>query len=185
MTTTHQLDSESSAKKILEDKINSCSATVAVMGMGYVGFPLARAVHQVGYDVIGFDVDDRKIEMMKRGESFHNHLDDDFFRSLTEADERFEPTSDTSRLKDADIILLCVPTPLGKNHEPDLSCVLESARMVSKNMRKGFFCTLLAWSNKHCTCLKFRWAFVSLLLDQSLLLLLDQFSGQILHEFQD
>lgn len=135
MTSSDQIESGTPAR-ILEDRIDSCVATVAVIGMGYVGFPLARALHHAGYEIIGFDVDDRKIEMMKRGESYLGHFGDDFFRSLTEG-ERFTPTSDPSSIKDADVVLLCVPTPLGKNQEPDLSYVLESTRMVSENMREG------------------------------------------------
>lgn len=135
MTSSHQIESGSPAK-VLEERIDSCVATVAVIGMGYVGFPLARALHQSGYRIIGFDVDDRKIDMMKRGESYLGHFGDEFFRSLTEG-ERFTPTSDSSTIRDADVVLLCVPTPLGKNQEPDLSYVLESTRMVSENMRPG------------------------------------------------
>ncbi len=134
-TSSDQIGSGSPAR-VLEDRIESCAATVAVIGMGYVGFPLARALHNSGYGIVGFDVDDRKIDMMKRGESYLGHFGDDFFRSLTEG-ERFTPTSDPSSIKDADVVLLCVPTPLGKNQEPDLSYVLQSTRMVSEHMREG------------------------------------------------
>ena len=135
MTSSHEIEFGSPVQK-LEDHIDSCTATVAVIGMGYVGFPLARALYQSGYDIIGFDVDDRKIEKMKRGESYLGHFGDEFFRSLTEGD-RFSPTSDPKSIHDADVILLCVPTPLGKGNEPDLSYVLDSTRMVASNMRPG------------------------------------------------
>ena len=125
-----------SPASVLADRIGQSTATVAVIGMGYVGFPLARALHEVGYRIIGFDVDSRKIEMMDRGESYLGHFGDEFFRSLTEG-ERFTATSDPSTLADADVIVLCVPTPLGDHQEPDLSYVLESTRMVSKWLRAG------------------------------------------------
>ena len=125
-----------SPASVLADRIGQSTATVAVIGMGYVGFPLARALHEVGYRIIGFDVDSRKIEMMERGESYLGHFGDEFFRSLTEG-ERFTATSDPSTIADADVIVLCVPTPLGDHQEPDLSYVLESTRMVSKWLRAG------------------------------------------------
>ena len=125
-----------SPASVLADRIGESTATVAVIGMGYVGFPLARALHEVGYGIIGFDVDSRKIEMMERGQSYLGHFGDEFFRSLTEG-ERFQATSDPSTIADADVVVLCVPTPLGDHQEPDLSYVLESTRMVSKWLRPG------------------------------------------------
>ncbi|MCH2132759.1 MAG: nucleotide sugar dehydrogenase [Phycisphaerales bacterium] len=121
---------------VLADRIEKSVATVAVIGMGYVGFPLARALHMNGYRVIGFDVDDRKIEMMQRGESYLGHFGEEFFRSLTDG-ERFAATSDPDRIADADVVVLCVPTPLGPNRDPDLSYVLNSTEMVAGQLRPG------------------------------------------------
>ncbi|MDG2422739.1 MAG: nucleotide sugar dehydrogenase [Phycisphaerales bacterium] len=135
MSTSLQLEPGSPAA-ILADRIEKSVATVAVIGMGYVGFPLARALHEVGYRVIGFDIDDRKIEMMQRGESYLGHLGQDYFRSLTEG-ERFSPTNDPERIADADVVILCVPTPLGPHQEPDLSYVIDSTRLVAKRLRPG------------------------------------------------
>lgn len=120
----------------MADRIDRSVATVAVIGMGYVGFPLARALHMAGYRIIGFDIDERKIDMMQRGESYLGHFGEDFFRSLTEG-ERFAPTSDPDRIADADVVVLCVPTPLGPHREPDLSYVIDSTRLVSERLRPG------------------------------------------------
>lgn len=135
MTSSLQLEPGSPAA-VLADRIDRSVATVAVIGMGYVGFPLARALHIAGYRIIGFDIDERKIDMMQRGESYLGHFGEDFFRSLTEG-ERFAPTSDPARIADADVVVLCVPTPLGEHREPDLSYVLDSTKMVAQNLRPG------------------------------------------------
>ena len=135
MTSSLQLEPGSPAA-VLADRIDRSVATVAVIGMGYVGFPLARALHIAGYRIIGFDIDERKIDMMQRGESYLGHFGEDFFRSLTEG-ERFASTSDPARIADADVVVLCVPTPLGEHREPDLSYVLDSTKMVAQNLRPG------------------------------------------------
>ncbi len=121
---------------LLHERIETRTATVAIVGLGYVGLPLARAVHGAGYHVIGFDVDEAKIESLARGENYLRHLGDDLARTLTESD-RFHATSDAHRLADADVLVLCVPTPLGPHQEPDLGFVLGSTRMVAGILRPG------------------------------------------------
>lgn len=121
---------------LLHERIESRAATVAIVGLGYVGLPLARAVHGAGYRVIGFDVDEAKIESLDRGENYLRHLGDDLARTLADSD-RFHATSDADRLADADVIVLCVPTPLGPHQEPDLGFVLGSTRMVAGILRPG------------------------------------------------
>ena len=115
MTSSLQLEPGSPAA-VLADRIDRSVATVAVIGMGYVGFPLAKALHTAGYRIIGFAIDDRKVEMLQAGKSYLGHLGDEFFQSLTGGD-RFAATSDPDRVVDADIIVLCVPTPLGPHRE--------------------------------------------------------------------
>jgi UDP-N-acetyl-D-glucosamine dehydrogenase len=112
------------------------TATIGIIGLGYVGLPLARAMHDVGYAVLGFDVDQRKVDMLTRGETYMHHLGTDLVSNLA-ASDRFEATSDKSRLGEMDAILLCVPTPLGKHHEPDLSFVLDSTRLAAATLRPG------------------------------------------------
>ncbi len=131
--TTEQL---ASTADILSSKIKEKTATIGVVGMGYVGLPLAVAVFEEGYSVIGFDVDPKKIEALQTGKPYLKHLGNDFAKSMADS-ERFLATDDIARLADADIISLCVPTPLGKHNEPDLSYVLDSTRSIAKILRKG------------------------------------------------
>jgi UDP-N-acetyl-D-glucosamine dehydrogenase len=120
----------------LMDRIEQRGAVIGIVGLGYVGLPLARAVHDADFRIVGFDVDERKVESLKRGENYLQHLGGDLTRSLA-ASDRFEPTTSPARLAEADVILLCVPTPLGRHREPDLSYVLNSTRMVAEVLRPG------------------------------------------------
>jgi UDP-N-acetyl-D-glucosamine dehydrogenase len=120
----------------LQEKIDNRTAVIGIVGLGYVGLPLARAVLDGGYPVLGFDIDQRKIDALDEGRAYIEHLGPDFFTRLA-ADERFSATADSSELAKADLILLCVPTPLGPHREPDLAYVLESTKMVAKVLRPG------------------------------------------------
>ena len=123
------------AARLLE-KIEDRSARIGIVGLGYVGLPLAKALLENGYSVIGFDVDSRKIRAIEAGESYIQHLGDDFFKML-QTSESFVAGDEPGLLADADAILLCVPTPLGRHNDPDLSYVLDSTRMVAGTLRKG------------------------------------------------
>ena len=120
----------------LLQKIESQTARIGIVGLGYVGLPLSKALLENGYSVIGFDVDRRKIDAIENGDSYIQHLGDDFFKMLQKSD-KFAASDDPSILKDADAILLCVPTPLGAHNDPDLSYVLDSTRMAAKVLRPG------------------------------------------------
>ena len=120
----------------LEARIQDRTATVGVVGLGYVGLPLLRAFFQSGFRVVGFDIDDEKIAMLRRGESYLKHLGSDFVQAMAKSD-RFTATSDPQALGNADAIILCVPTPLGKHGEPDMSYIEKSTAMVAKVLRKG------------------------------------------------
>ena len=120
----------------LQAKIENRTATIGIVGMGYVGLPLAVAVFDAGFPVIGFDVDDKKIEHLNNGTPYLEHLGNDFAKSFVDS-ERFLGTTDATSLANADIISICVPTPLGSHNEPDLTYVLESTRAVAKVLRKG------------------------------------------------
>ncbi|MDP7009286.1 MAG: nucleotide sugar dehydrogenase, partial [Phycisphaerales bacterium] len=120
----------------LQAKIENRTATVGVVGMGYVGLPLAVAVFDAGFPVIGFDVDDNKIKNLNSGTPYLEHLGSDFAQCFVGSD-RFVGTTNPNDLSGADIISLCVPTPLGVHNEPDLSYVLDCTRAVAKILRKG------------------------------------------------
>jgi len=131
---TDQLTNTTTAE--LKSKIENKTACVAVVGMGYVGLPLAVAVFGAGYEVLGFDIDPKKIECLNNGIPYIKHLGDDFAKKIS-ASDRFQASCNPEDLKRADIISLCVPTPLGKHNDPDLTFVLESTRAVAKILRKG------------------------------------------------
>jgi UDP-N-acetyl-D-glucosamine dehydrogenase len=120
----------------LRQRLEARTATIAIVGMGYVGLPLARAVHEAGFGVIGFDVDESKIEKLQGGETYLHHLGDELVETLA-ASQRFSATSRIEDLGEADVILLCVPTPLGKHREPDLSYVTGSTQQVARILRPG------------------------------------------------
>lgn len=111
-------------------------ATVGVVGLGYVGLPLVRAMHDAGFRVVGFDNDHAKIALLRKGRSYLHHLGPSLAKDLA-ASPRFTPTSDPHDLAACDAVCLCVPTPLGPHQEPDLSFVTSSTRMVSQNLRRG------------------------------------------------
>ena len=123
------------AAELLE-KIESRSAVIGVVGLGYVGLPLTKALLDNQYSVIGFDIDTRKIDAIAEGRAYIKHLGDDFFQMLKTTD-KFVATDDPKRLVEADAVLLCVPTPLGKHNDLALSFVLDSTRMVAEILRPG------------------------------------------------
>ncbi len=120
----------------LKTKIENGTARVGVIGLGYVGLPLLRAFWDAGHPVLGFDIDPRKITLLQRGESYLKHLGERLVADMAGSD-RFDVTADFGRLKEADAIIVCVPTPLGPHHEPDLSYVEQTARDIAKTLRAG------------------------------------------------
>jgi UDP-N-acetyl-D-glucosamine dehydrogenase len=117
-------------------KIESKTATVGIVGLGYVGLPLSHACLKAGFKVVGFDIDQRKIDSIKAGKPYIHHLGQDFFDYI-KSNDGFLGTTNPVDLQKADAILICVPTPLGHHKEPDLSFVLDSTKLVAKVLRKG------------------------------------------------
>jgi UDP-N-acetyl-D-glucosamine dehydrogenase len=120
----------------LADKIESASAVVGVIGLGYVGLPLMRAFNAAGFRVVGFDVDRQKVDALHRGENYLKHLGEGYVKAMV-ASGRFDATTDFTRLGECDAVISCVPTPLGVHLEPDLSYVERTAIDVAKTLRKG------------------------------------------------
>ncbi|PKN02156.1 MAG: nucleotide sugar dehydrogenase [Elusimicrobia bacterium HGW-Elusimicrobia-1] len=118
------------------EKIKSGKAKVAVIGLGYVGLPLVREFLSAGFNVTGLDIDVEKIRMLKAGKSYIKHFDSSIVKKWR-ALGRFHPTVDFAALKAADAIVICVPTPLGAHHEPDLSYVLDTTTAVAKYLKRG------------------------------------------------
>lgn len=118
----------------LEEKIANKSALIGIAGMGYVGLPLARAFIDVGYRILGFDVDQGKVDKLLRGQSYIGHLSSAWISECVEA-KTLEPTADMSRLGEPDAILICVPTPLTESRDPDLSYVESTTRQIAVQLR--------------------------------------------------
>ncbi len=119
----------------IESKVASRTAKIGVIGLGYVGLPLVMAFCRAGFHVAGFDVDNSKVEMLKAGVSYIRHID--LIAENEMMQERFVPTSDFTYLKDMDCILVCVPTPLNKHREPDMSYVFNTSEKIAENLREG------------------------------------------------
>src|SRR3954464_3052972 len=120
----------------LQQKISDGSAVVGVIGLGYVGLPLLRAFCSAGHKVIGFDIDAKKIELLKRGENYLKHLGVDFLQGMLSTG-RFDATADAGRMGECDVLISCVPTPLGQHLEPDLSFIENTTDDIAKTLRAG------------------------------------------------
>ena len=121
--------------KLLE-ALRQKTAKVGVIGLGYVGLPLANLFHQKGFRVVGFDIDTRKVDSLKAGKSYIGHIPDSRVAELN-VDGRFEPTTDFSKIKDVDTVSICVPTPLDEYREPDLSFIESTGRAIAPHIRAG------------------------------------------------
>jgi UDP-N-acetyl-D-glucosamine dehydrogenase len=120
----------------LKARLQSASALVGVIGLGYVGLPLAHALHHGGLRLLGFDVDASKIESIRQGRNYLKHFGDAMARDLGSS-KRFAATNDFSRLGEPDVLIVCLPTPLGKHHEPDLSYLVSAGVQIGRTLRKG------------------------------------------------
>jgi len=112
------------------------SARIGVIGLGYVGLPLARTIAERGFTVLGFDLDPAKVARLNAGQSYIRHISSESIAALREAG-RLTATGDVSGLGEADAILLCVPTPLTRQREPDLSFVLRTTESLAPHLRRG------------------------------------------------
>jgi UDP-N-acetyl-D-glucosamine dehydrogenase len=109
---------------------------VGILGLGYVGLPLAEAFVKNGVQVVGLDIDASKIEMISNNESYIRHISNDRIAALNETG-RLQVSTDFSRVPELDALLLCVPTPLGNNRQPDLRYVESTCEMIAPFMRVG------------------------------------------------
>lgn len=136
MTTTRE-----SARSALLAKINDRSATIGVVGLGYVGLPLAMEFAKAGFKVIGYDVSERVVDLLMRGES---HIQDVSTKEIAEAVKSgaFVATTKEARLKDCEAISIAVPTPLSKTRDPDMSYVLSAADAIARQAHPGM-CVVL------------------------------------------
>ena len=117
------------------------AAVVAVIGLGYVGLPLVKAILGAGFKVVGLDVDQAKVTALEQGRTYIRHLPAEPF-SAAIASGRFLPATDFAALEDADAILICVPTPLTSHREPDLSYVETTTRAIAGHLKPGHLIVL-------------------------------------------
>ncbi len=119
----------------LLEAIASRTARVGIIGLGYVGLPLARAFAVAGYRVLGFDTDPAKVAKLAAGRSYIGHIADESVEGMLAAG--FEATDRFDRLGEADAVIICVPTPLSEARDPDLGYVVASARAIAATLRPG------------------------------------------------
>jgi UDP-N-acetyl-D-glucosamine dehydrogenase len=119
----------------LEDSIKTRRARVGVIGLGYVGLPLVNAFCKADFHVTGFDVDQSKVATLREGKSYIRHIE--LYAAGAQALGHFTPTADFSLLGDMDCIVVCVPTPLNKNREPDMSYVFNTTRTIKEHLHPG------------------------------------------------
>jgi UDP-N-acetyl-D-glucosamine dehydrogenase len=123
-------------KSDLLQKLDNKSFVVGVIGLGYVGLPLLHCFVEKGFRSIGFDIDRAKVDSLAKGKSYIKHISSERIQRAV-ASGRFSVTTDFSRLKECDAILIAVPTPLNKNREPDMSFIVATCEAIAPHIRKG------------------------------------------------
>jgi len=122
-------------------KIQDRRARIGVIGLGYVGLPLAVDKAIAGYEVIGFDIQQKRVDMVNQGVNYIGDVVDDELRQVV-SDGRLRATTDYDEIKNLDIVTICVPTPLDKNKQPDLTYIRNSAQEVAKRLHAGMLVVL-------------------------------------------
>ncbi len=120
----------------LKEKIKNRTAVVAVMGLGYVGLPMAVEQAKTGFSVIGIDKNNIKVEQINSGKSYIRDVPEDILHSLVES-RKLSAHHLFDRVMEVDIIIICVPTPLKTMRQPDLSFVIAAAREVAEQIKPG------------------------------------------------
>ncbi|HCY19281.1 MAG TPA: nucleotide sugar dehydrogenase, partial [Deltaproteobacteria bacterium] len=116
--------------------MDNCSAKVGIIGLGYVGLPLVIRFCEEGFNVLGFDIDAEKVNRISKGDSYIKHIPSKIIKAFL-TKKIFSATTNMSRLKEMDVIIICVPTPLTDKREPDMQYVENTAKEISKYLRKG------------------------------------------------
>jgi len=118
----------------LVEKLQNCTAEVAVMGMGYVGLPLALALGEAGFEVWAVDVDEARVRQLREGKSYLLEIEDEAISKLVDAG-KLRATTEMSPIRRADAVIVCVPTPLSKTRDPDLSYVVSATAAIAEHLR--------------------------------------------------
>ena len=122
-------------RQLLIDKLNKKTATIGIVGLGYVGMPLAIRYADAGYQVLGLDIDPEKITKISSSKTYIKHIPDQRIKAAVS--NGFEATVDFSRATEADALILCVPTPLGLHREPDLSFIVDTMESLLPYLKSG------------------------------------------------
>src|ERR1044071_3772145 len=125
----------------LIERFRGREARIGIVGLGYVGLPLLRAAVEKGFPALGFDVDRNKVDILNAGGSYIRHIEPESIARLRR-EERFSATDDFSRLGEVDAIILCVPTPLTRQREPDLGFIVSTTEAVAPFLRRGHLVVL-------------------------------------------
>jgi UDP-N-acetyl-D-glucosamine dehydrogenase len=125
----------------LEQKLRKKTAVIGIVGLGYVGLPLALAFSKAGFKVLGFDIQQKRADLVNKGQSYIADVDSKSL-SAAVAIKRLEATTNQSRVKEVDAICICVPTPLTKTKDPELSYVISESETVSKYLQPGHLVVL-------------------------------------------
>jgi UDP-N-acetyl-D-glucosamine dehydrogenase len=123
-------------KEALAEKISSRKAVAGIVGLGYVGLPLAMEFGRAGFPVVGFDVQQEKVDLLNQGTSYIQDVASEVLRPLVDSG-RFQAAVDFSKLAEMDTINICVPTPLRKTKDPDMSFIVNSTEQIAKYLRPG------------------------------------------------
>ena len=114
---------------------------IGIIGLGYVGLPLVIQFAKSGTQVLGIDVDEKKVDALNKGESYIKHISSEEVQNQVD-NGHVKATTDCSRVNELDAVLICVPTPLDVNREPDLSYVLNTGRSIAPYLHKGIVVSL-------------------------------------------
>ena len=125
----------SETKQSAIGKFRDKTATIGIVGLGYVGLPLMLRYAETGFKVLGFDIDAEKVNKLNNGETYIEHITADKIAAARAAG--FEATTDLSRIGEVEAVILCVPTPLNKYREPDMSFVIDTTDAVKPYLRAG------------------------------------------------
>jgi len=120
----------------LRKRLDNRSAVISIIGLGYVGLPLAENFALGGFRVVGFDIDSAKVEQLNAGRSYIGHIASERIGELVRTG-KFHATTDPQAFRDVDVIIICVPTPLTETREPDLSCITNTAETIARHLCRG------------------------------------------------
>ena len=123
-------------KNNLMKKIQNADAVIGVIGLGYVGLPLALAYAEKNFNVLGFDIDSNKVKALNSGQNYISHMDGKKVTQVVKS-KKLSATTDFSRLGEPDAIIICVPTPLTQQLDPDMSYIIKTAEQIKKCLRAG------------------------------------------------